>query len=190
MKTTHLIYLFVALAFVAGLIHLFTQEASAPTVVDGEGDAVACTMDAMECPDGSYVGRVAPNCEFAACPTEASTPETNQMISVTAPAVGQMITSPLQLTGEATGPWYFEASAPVELRDWQGNVIAQSFITAQGDWMVTNFVAFTGTIEFTSPYTAGDPAAMQQGTLVFKKDNPSVLPENDSELIVPIQFAP
>jgi hypothetical protein len=28
----------------------------------------ACTMDAKVCPDGSYVGRVAPSCEFAPCP--------------------------------------------------------------------------------------------------------------------------
>lgn len=28
---------------------------------------VACTMDAMMCPDGSYVGRSGPNCEFV-CP--------------------------------------------------------------------------------------------------------------------------
>lgn len=30
---------------------------------------VACTEDAMICPDGSAVGRVPPTCEFAACPT-------------------------------------------------------------------------------------------------------------------------
>ena len=28
---------------------------------------VACTMDAMQCPDGSYVGRTGPRCEFV-CP--------------------------------------------------------------------------------------------------------------------------
>ena len=28
-----------------------------------------CTMEAKLCPDGSYVGRVPPNCEFAECPT-------------------------------------------------------------------------------------------------------------------------
>lgn len=28
---------------------------------------VVCTMDAMQCPDGSYVGRTGPNCEFV-CP--------------------------------------------------------------------------------------------------------------------------
>jgi hypothetical protein len=33
-------------------------------------EPVACTMDAKECPDGTYVGRVAPNCEFAPCPGE------------------------------------------------------------------------------------------------------------------------
>lgn len=28
----------------------------------------ACTADAMECPDGSFVGRVPPYCHFAECP--------------------------------------------------------------------------------------------------------------------------
>ena len=40
-------------------------------VVNGDDDEmVFCTMDAKECPDGSYVGRVAPDCEFAPCPGE------------------------------------------------------------------------------------------------------------------------
>ncbi len=29
-----------------------------------------CTQEAKQCPDGSYVGRTGPNCEFAACPNE------------------------------------------------------------------------------------------------------------------------
>jgi hypothetical protein len=28
---------------------------------------VACTMDAKQCPDGSYVGRIPPNCDFQLC---------------------------------------------------------------------------------------------------------------------------
>lgn len=32
-------------------------------------DDIACTMDAKQCPDGSFVGRVAPSCEFAPCPS-------------------------------------------------------------------------------------------------------------------------
>lgn len=31
-------------------------------------EGVACTMDAKICPDGSAVGRVAPDCEFSPCP--------------------------------------------------------------------------------------------------------------------------
>ncbi|HXK36001.1 MAG TPA: GerMN domain-containing protein [Candidatus Paceibacterota bacterium] len=34
----------------------------------GDEEQVYCTQDAKLCPDGSYVGRVGPNCEFAACP--------------------------------------------------------------------------------------------------------------------------
>lgn len=37
---------------------------------DTEVEQVACTMDAKLCPDGSYVGRIGPNCEFAMCPGE------------------------------------------------------------------------------------------------------------------------
>jgi hypothetical protein len=33
---------------------------------------VACTMEAMQCPDGTYVGRTGPNCEFV-CPTATTT---------------------------------------------------------------------------------------------------------------------
>ncbi len=34
---------------------------------------IACTLEAKLCPDGSYVGRVGPNCEFAACPAATAT---------------------------------------------------------------------------------------------------------------------
>jgi len=46
--------------------------AGCTTSFDGSADVtpkpVVCTMDAMQCPDGSYVGRVGPRCEFAPCP--------------------------------------------------------------------------------------------------------------------------
>ncbi|MBM4402634.1 MAG: hypothetical protein FJ044_05310, partial [Candidatus Cloacimonetes bacterium] len=29
---------------------------------------IACAQDAKQCPDGSYVSRVPPNCSFAPCP--------------------------------------------------------------------------------------------------------------------------
>lgn len=41
-----------------------------PKVIEGK----MCTMEAKLCPDGSYVGRTGPNCEFARCPTSSITP--------------------------------------------------------------------------------------------------------------------
>lgn len=38
-----------------------------PDTSAGIPDGVVCTMDALQCPDGSYVGRTGPNCEFV-CP--------------------------------------------------------------------------------------------------------------------------
>lgn len=49
-----------------------TQIATSPTPSDG----VFCTQDAKLCPDGSYVGRTGPQCEFTPCPTSAVKDET------------------------------------------------------------------------------------------------------------------
>lgn len=35
---------------------------------------IVCTQDAKKCPDGSYVSRTGPNCEFTACPAKPSAP--------------------------------------------------------------------------------------------------------------------
>ncbi len=35
---------------------------------DNKGEPVACTQDAKQCSDGSYVSRIAPTCEFDICP--------------------------------------------------------------------------------------------------------------------------
>lgn len=43
------------------------QVVATPTPTD---ENIACTMDAKICPDGSAVGRVPPDCDFASCPTD------------------------------------------------------------------------------------------------------------------------
>lgn len=52
----------------------------------GEGTQVVCTTDAKQCPDGTYVGRVAPSCEFAPCPIHEA-PEEGAETSVIIPPV-------------------------------------------------------------------------------------------------------
>lgn len=50
-----------------------TPDTTVSPIVPGRNDdTIFCTADAKQCPDGSYVGRVAPSCEFAPCPSGAS----------------------------------------------------------------------------------------------------------------------
>lgn len=46
------------------------QSSNNPNIVPitPPNNPVACTMEAKLCPDGSYVSRTGPNCEFALCP--------------------------------------------------------------------------------------------------------------------------
>ncbi len=105
-----------------------------------------------------------------------------QMIEVTAPLPNTTLTSPITLTGRARGPWYFEASFPIELRDANNVLIAKTVAQAQGDWMTENFVPFTATLTF-APQPAGS-----QGMLTFKNDNPSGEPQNSMMFDVPVVF--
>ena len=50
--------------YILGLKENGQSKISPPPINDG----IACTMEAKECPDGSYVGRTGPNCEFEKCP--------------------------------------------------------------------------------------------------------------------------
>ena len=66
------ILLFVsAIVLFAGILYLGSGDSRFPSVP--EEDQVFCTQEAKLCPDGSYVGRTGPQCEFAACPGADST---------------------------------------------------------------------------------------------------------------------
>ncbi|MDB5194167.1 MAG: hypothetical protein JWN50_181 [Parcubacteria group bacterium] len=106
-------------------------------------------------------------------------------IVITAPRSGQAVTSPLTVTGQARGNWFFEASAPIFLEDENGTSIARSVINAQGDWMTTNFVPFSGTLTF----NATSVGTSTKGFIVFMNDNPSGNPTLQKSLSVPVTFS-
>ena len=114
--------------------------------------------------------------------TPQETPD-NTMIRVTTPVPNSLVASPLVVTGEARGNWYFEASFPVRLYDGNGKEIAVIPAQAQGEWMTTEFVPFEVTLTFSNPTTP-------TGTLVLEKDNPSGLPEHSAEVRIPVRFNP
>jgi subtilisin family serine protease len=195
MKT---VYVFLAVAVAAGVASFFIPANETPPKTAPAGnETVACPMDAMLCPDGNYVGRTGPNCEFI-CPPAPPVPDDIQAILdekagrivITSPSPDGVIKSPLLITGVARGEWYFEARFPVTLVDWNGLIIADGYATAGGDWNTEDFVPFSATLEFVSPYKEGDPDFMKKGALIFQRNNVSGLPEHDEALEVPVSFAP
>ncbi len=72
-------------------------------VVTATQSPVACTQEAKICPDGSSVGRVGPNCEFAQCPTAPGANTFNLRIGETKTKSGVSI-QPLEVTQDSRCP--------------------------------------------------------------------------------------
>jgi hypothetical protein len=94
--------------------------------------------------------------------------------------------SPITIKGKAVGNWFFEASAPVEIVNWDGLIIGQGYVTVDEgyDWMTTDMVPFTGTIS----YDATQLGPYKYGWIIMKKDNPSGEPQFDDSLEFKILF--
>ena len=105
--------------------------------------------------------------------------EKTDLIRLNHPRPNQTISSPLTISGEARGFWFFEASFPFKLLDAEGKILTQTFATADGEWMTEEFVPFMATVEFSSTVSGS-------GLLILERDNPSGLPEHDDSLVVPL----
>lgn len=116
--------------------------------------------------------------------TNNSGGEKSNLIVVVSPVVNQTVKSPLVIKGKARGNWFFEASFPIELKDFNGQTVARGIATAQGDWMTTEFVPFEAILTF----SVDKNSPSQKGTLILRKDNPSGLPEHDDSLEIPLVF--
>lgn len=123
--------------------------------------------------------------EPAPAPAPAAEPNGPQakadLIVVDNVAPGDLVSSPLIVTGRARGTWYFEASFPAELLDANGNQLAIQPAQAQAEWMTVDFVPFSVTLTYPTPATA-------TGTLMLRKDNPSGEPQFEDYLAIPIIF--
>ena len=116
---------------------------------------------------------------------------------VMSPTLDSVVSSPLTITGEAPGFWYFEATFPLTLVNWNGLIIAEGYATAQGEWMTQEMVPFIGTLEFTDVLPLTDELEdltqvqdfMKNGRLILQRDNPSGLPENDDAVEFTVRFA-
>jgi hypothetical protein len=109
------------------------------------------------------------------------------IILVQSPLPESTITSsPVTIKGKAKGNWFFEASAPVDIVNWDGLIIGQGYVTVDEgyDWMTTDMVPFTGMVS----YDTSKLGAYKYGWIIMKKDNPSGEPQFDDSLEFKILF--
>lgn len=103
----------------------------------------------------------------------------NDLVVLARPIDGATVTSPISIDGTARQSMFFEAVFPIKLFDKAGNLIATAQAHATDDWTTNDPVTFAATLVIPTTYE-GD------ATLVFAKDNPSGLPQNDAQISVSI----
>jgi len=130
MKTALIIIL--VLILVGFGVYAFTSNDDYDT---DNGANVACTMDAKLCPDGSYVGRVGPNCEFAACPgTGTTSGMTGTVVGGTnATSTGLTATSSISLPRVITVTYTSAGFSPKTAIIGRGGTV--TFVNKSGDRM-------------------------------------------------------
>ena len=106
---------------------------------------------------------------------------TDSRVRLSTPRPNAVVSSPLEVSGEARGAWFFEADFPVRLLDGTGREIGVVPARAQGEWMSEDFVPFGATVAFVRPTTA-------TGVLVLDRSNPSGLAENAALVALPVRF--
>lgn len=97
---------------------------------------------------------------------DAGLEEESMALTLDMPVEGADVASPLTFSGSASGLWYFEGDFPVRLVDGSGVLIAESYASAQSNWMTEEQVAFQGQIEF-------DVSEATEATLILQEDDPS-----------------
>ena len=117
--------------------------------------------------------------------------EKQDLIRLTNPQPNDIIKSPLVITGEARGNWFFEGQFPVELRipsKPPQAVVAKGIARAQSEWTTNEFVPFEATLTFENPTGGFDEVLNPEHSLILelKKDNPSGLSQNDNSLDITV----
>ncbi len=120
---------------------------------------------------------------FTGCSTPA-TPTTkfsSDFFQVEKPTQDSVITSPVEISGQALGTMFFEGTFPVTIEDSNGQTLGSGTATSTADWMTEKLIPFAVKITFKTPTT-------KTGFIVLKNDNPSDLPENEHSAKFSISF--
>ncbi len=168
-KRTQTTLIAIALLLTTAVVLFFVSQTQAPTEPVTDEDPVEQGQNQE------------PNEEPQELPT--TEPVTyKDLIRVDSPVANSVIQSPVTISGQARGNWFFEASFPVQVVDANGTVIGNGIAQADGEWMITEYVPFLVSVTFSQPAT-------ESGEIILEKQNASGLVENADEFRVPITFS-
>lgn len=143
-----------------------------PPKTGGKGP-VACTMEAKQCPDGSYVGRQGPRCEFAQCPNASSSVVISPSVTLLA-KLGETVTgsglriTPLVVTEDSrcpAGVMCIQAGRVVVQVKVESALGTSEPSLTVGQSITTE--AETVTLVSVSPEKLGNPVGIQPGDYRF-----------------------
>ena len=95
---------------------------------------------------------------------------------------GDILQTGYVIEGKTKDNFFFEGTFPILIQDLNGSNLGNSFAQSKTDWMTSDYVEFA-----TEPLNF-DKKDNKEGYLIFKKDNPSGLSENDKEIKIKVRF--
>jgi hypothetical protein len=99
----------VVIAAAVGWYLVVRQNATVPA-------GVACTTEAKQCPDGSYVGRTGPDCQFAACPGVAPQASSTVTTQTSSSSISENISSTWQILSDPSNLFTIQAPSNWDLQ--------------------------------------------------------------------------
>jgi hypothetical protein len=112
----------------------------------------------------------------------AYTSENGVKLWVYTPTEGSAVSSPVTVIGQVPGNWSFGGGDfPIELRDGNGNTLAEAPARLHGEWMIEDLVPFTAELGFSGKPSIG------KGALILHKSNPGPA-RNDDSVSIPVKF--
>lgn len=96
---------------------------------------------------------------------------------------GDTVDEGFEIKGRVSGEWFFEGTFPVRVLNTQGEIIESLIATSKGDWMTSNLVDFTFTLDL-------DLDKESIVKIVFEKSNASNLVENDDSASITVTVKP
>lgn len=137
--------------------------------------------DTWICKNGEWIKHGNPSAPVPSAECKNDNQE-NQILILNNFKEGDVLNNGDIISGKIRDGFFFEGTFPIIIEDINGYGLGSSFATSKTDWMTSDYVDFvTEPINF-------DKKNNSKGYIIFRKDNPSALPENNMDIRLKVKF--